>query len=86
MVDTEAVHTLNSNTVYFYNNDLYSAIEPSNVSVDASISKVKFVGSEAYALIPLIMDTDISSSFSRDKFEETTFEVETTKTKKTQRI
>ena len=80
LVDTEAVHTLNSNTVYFYNNDLYSAIEPSNVSVDASISKVKFVGSEAYALIPLIMDTDISSSFSRDKFEETTFDVTITDT------
>ena len=72
--DTEALHTLNNVTVYFGEDGLYSALEPSNVTVSESDAKISFSGTRAYAMIGLIMDNNTNSSFTRDKFVETTLE------------
>ena len=72
--DTEALHTLNNVTVYFGKDGVYSALNPSNVTVSASDAKISFSGTRAYAMIGLIMDDGTDSSYTKDKFVETTLE------------
>lgn len=72
--DTEALHTLNNVTVYFGKDGVYSALNPSNVTVSASDAKISFSGTRAYAMMGLIMDSATNSSYTKDKFVETTLE------------
>jgi hypothetical protein len=71
--DTQAVHTLNASTVYIYNNGMYSALETASsaVAVDAATAKISYEGTTAYAMIGLNMDSAVDSSFTRDRFENT---------------
>ena len=72
MVDTQAVKDLNVNTVYTYDNGIYSAFIPGNCAVSEANATVSFVGSKAFAMIPFNMDHQENSSYSKDKFEITT--------------